>query len=99
MLYIKSFPLVFSGIDNTICTYGSMVEFRKGLPLKLIPVRRTYQILLVNTKVSRDTKTLVAKVAQKRQNYPKLVDHIFDAMEEIALIAVEKIKTISQEGL
>lgn len=91
---IKLISLYFSGIDNTICTYGSIVEFRKGFPLKLVPVKTTLRILLINSNIPRDTKVIVAKVAALRQKYPSVVESIFNAIENIATLAVDRIRTL-----
>lgn len=91
----------FVGIDTTVCTYGSLVEFRKGSPLKLTPMKATIHILLINSKVQRETKTLVGKVAQLHRDYPRVIANVFEAMEEISLTAIKKLKTLSaaEEGL
>lgn len=77
-----------------------MVEFRKDYPLKLIPIKTNIQILLVNSMILRETKNLIAKSSLLRQKYPNLVDNIFNAMEELAVTAVQKIRSLStQEGM
>lgn len=87
----------FLGIDNTVCTYGSIVEFRKGTSPKTIPLKATIQILLINSNIQRETKSLVTRVSQIRQKYPNLVDSILNAMEEIARTAVDRLGTLSAE--
>ena len=42
------------------------------------------RLLLTNTLVSRDTKSLVARVSQKRLSEPKVVDPILDAIQAIS---------------
>lgn len=88
----------FLGVDTAVCTYGSLVEFRKGSTLKLTPMKATIYMLLINSKIQRETKTLVAKVAELHRNYPSVIDNIFDAMEEISVLAIKKLKTLSTEG-
>lgn len=88
---------IFLGIDNTVCTYGSVVEFRKGTSPKMIPIKAIIEILLINSKVQRETKTLVAKVSQIRHKYPNAVDNILKAIEEIAVMAVYKLEALSAE--
>ncbi|CAH0548749.1 unnamed protein product, partial [Brassicogethes aeneus] len=73
-----------SGIDNTICTFGSMVEFRKGAPLKLLKINKNLKILLVNSKIPRNTKKMVAGVADLCQNQQNITCHILDAIEEVS---------------
>ncbi|KAF7408018.1 hypothetical protein HZH66_002555 [Vespula vulgaris] len=50
-----------SGIDNSICTYGSIIEFRKNDCINSILNVRKMKILLVDTRVQRSTKTIIDK--------------------------------------
>ncbi|XP_070545114.1 mevalonate kinase-like [Ptychodera flava] len=81
-----------SGIDNSISTYGGAINFRritdkdgkvtpKIVPLERVPLLR---ILLVNTKVPRSTKVLVANVRKKLEKYPDIIGPILDSIEGIA---------------
>ncbi|KAG5895350.1 hypothetical protein JTB14_003147 [Gonioctena quinquepunctata] len=85
-----------SGLDNTICTYGSIVEFRKGLSPKLLDITYPFKLLLINTKVPRETKQLVSKVAQLHKKHPELVNNILNSMEDVAFIALQNIIALSQ---
>lgn len=78
-----------SGVDNTICTYGGVVEFRKGLAPKLLEVSSPLKILLVNTNVRRETKKMVSKVAALHHQYPDLTNNILNAMEDVSFIALQ----------
>lgn len=85
-----------SGIDNSICTYGSMIEFRRGEPIKLISEVPKLNILLVNTKVERSTKALVQRLAELKVKYPGIVDPILDSIDAISREAVRVIDNISK---
>lgn len=80
-----------SGLDNTICTFGSMVEFRRNSTVKLVELHHKIKVLLVDTKVAKDTKAMVARVAALKQNYPGVVDNILSAMDNVANIAVQEL--------
>lgn len=69
-----------SGIDNTICTYGNLIKFRKGEPFESLKLRQQIHILIVDTKVSRTTSKLVAHVADLKGKHPKMMESILDAM-------------------
>lgn len=69
-----------SGIDNTICTYGKLVKFLRGQTPEAITTCTQIDILIVDTKVSRSTSQLVAKVAKFKDRFPYLAKSIFDAM-------------------
>ena len=50
-----------------------------------VPVPRNLRILLINTKVARNTKSLVAKVREERYNLlPKITGYILDAMDRVS---------------
>lgn len=63
-----------------------------------------FRILLVNTKVPRETKILVTRVATLRENYPTIFDHILNALNEIAenalqyFVNISKIKESTPDG-
>jgi len=100
-----------SGIDNSISSYGGALRFVKGqssVPLKRVPQLR---VLLVNTKVPRSTKTLVAGVRQKHTLFPSVMNpllesmhHLSDGMEQIlddlgSPDAASEVKASAQEQL
>lgn len=89
--------MYFTGVDNTICTFGSMVEFRKSTGAKIVDLPNKFKILLVNTKVPRETKVLVTRVASLREKHTVVVDTILDAMNTIAQDALECFSTISNK--
>lgn len=78
-----------SGIDNTICTYGNLIKFRKGEPFENLKLRQKIHILIVDTKVSRTTSKLVANVAELKAKHPKMMESILDAMGHLVDDVVE----------
>lgn len=82
---------MISGLDNTICTFGNVVEFRKGTKPKLVPLNCPLKILLVNTKVPRETKKMVANVRQLYDEKPGDVERILDSLERIAQDALNNL--------
>lgn len=78
-----------SGIDNTICTYGNLIKFRKGEPFESLKLRQQINILIVDTKVSRTTSKLVANVAALKNKHLKMMESILDAMGHLVDDAVE----------
>ncbi|EDS42994.1 mevalonate kinase [Culex quinquefasciatus] len=69
-----------SGIDNTICTYGNLIKFKRGEPFESLKLRQQVNILIVDTGVSRTTAKLVAGVADLKSRHPGMMDAILDAM-------------------
>ncbi|XP_045126422.1 mevalonate kinase-like [Portunus trituberculatus] len=82
-----------SGIDNSICTYGGAVSFKAGCcsPLGAPPLR----VLLVNTRVPRSTKALVAAVGARRSRLPEVVEPVLDAMDALAERALQTLSELS----
>lgn len=82
-----------SGLDNTICTFGSLLKFRKGHAWSEIELCRPLHVLMINTGVDRSTATLVAKVAALREEFPELLCHLLDGMGSV----VEDIVAVSAQ--
>lgn len=78
-----------SGIDNSVCTYGSIIEFRRGEPVNVLSNMPSLNILLVSSNVSRNTKDLVERVAERRRSYPAIIDSIFDSIDAVSKAAVQ----------
>eukprot|EP00047_Mylnosiga_fluctuans_P007169 m.251539 g.251539 ORF g.251539 m.251539 type:complete len:384 (-) comp17296_c0_seq1:168-1319(-) len=72
-----------SGIDNCISAYGGARQFAAGKsePLAEVPCIR---ILLVNTRVPRSTKALVARVRENHTLVPAVVNPILDSVENLS---------------
>ena len=80
-----------SGIDNTISTFGGMIYYKKGISLKRIVSDIEIPLVIGNTGIPRSTKDLVMKVRTLREKYPELIDSIFEAMGQIAELALDRI--------
>ena len=72
-----------SGVDNAVSAFGGSLAFQEGevAPLGATPA---LPLLLVNTRVPRNTKALVAGVRERREALPAAYDHIFGAVHELA---------------
>ncbi|WVR03467.1 cystathionine beta-lyase [Kwoniella sp. DSM 27419] len=78
-----------SGIDNAVSVRGGAVAFTRSVGGKkggLDGLRgfSSIRLLLTNTLVPRDTKSLVAGVSAKRLAEPHVVDPILDAIQSIS---------------
>nr|BBH72795.1 mevalonate kinase [Nasutitermes takasagoensis] len=83
-----------SGIDNVLCTFGSIVKFRKGQEgqgpvIEHLPGAAQLKILLVDSGVRRDTAGMVAKVSKRLESYPQVVRSTLDAMDGIAITVAD----------
>lgn len=78
-----------SGIDNAVSVRGGAVRFTRAMGGKQGGFENlngfsAVRLLLTNTLVPRDTKSLVAGVAAKRQAEPHVVDPILDHVQSIS---------------
>ncbi|KAF4361224.1 hypothetical protein F8388_018949 [Cannabis sativa] len=72
-----------SGIDNTVSTYGNMIQFRSGNLIRMksnLPLK----MLITNTKVGRNTKALVAGVSERALRHPDAMNFVFNAVDSIS---------------
>lgn len=87
-----------SGIDNTICAYGLLLAFKKEMDNKIIDIPTKINILLIDTKVSRNTRALVSKVRELHNKYPDIINPILQAMDVIAETALNHIKSLEDDS-
>ena len=78
-----------SGIDNAVSARGGAVAFQRAIGGKkggmdVLNGFTSIRLLLTDTLVPRDTKSLVAGVSAKRMAEPEVVDPILDAIQAIA---------------
>ena len=80
-----------SGLDNSICTFGGIMSYITGQPLKpLASNSGSLRVLLINSCVSRNTKALISHVRANRINLmPKVAASILEAMDRVAKEAAE----------
>ncbi|ORY70619.1 Cys/Met metabolism PLP-dependent enzyme-domain-containing protein [Leucosporidium creatinivorum] len=78
-----------SGVDNTVASLGGAIAFTKAVKgreggLDGLHGFKSIRFLLTDTKVSRDTKTLVAGVARRKLEEPDLVNPILKSIQAIS---------------
>ncbi|KAK8845447.1 cystathionine beta-lyase [Kwoniella newhampshirensis] len=78
-----------SGIDNAVAVRGGAVAYTRAVGgrtggLDSLHGFSSVRLLLTNTLVPRDTKTLVAGVSAKRLAEPHVVDPMLDAIQSIS---------------
>ncbi|KAI8460658.1 Cys/Met metabolism PLP-dependent enzyme-domain-containing protein [Phakopsora pachyrhizi] len=86
-----------SGVDNTVSSFGGAICFKKrndinekeGDLMESINGFESMRILISNTQVPRDTKSLVASVVKRKAEEPDYVQQIIDEIEGITLSARE----------
>lgn len=78
-----------SGVDNTTCTFGSLVEFSKSTGAKRLEVPGKFRVLLVNTRVARDTKEMVRRFLSLKERHGAVVEPILEAMDNLVRDVLE----------
>lgn len=77
-----------SGIDNTVITFGNMIKFKKELTKTntMIPLTSTtpLKMLITDTRVGRNTKSLVASVSERALRHSDAMSSVFDAINSIS---------------
>ncbi|GAA5879030.1 hypothetical protein JCM8547_006223 [Rhodosporidiobolus lusitaniae] len=78
-----------SGVDNTVATLGGAIAFRKAVKgregsLESVKGFRSVRFLLTDTKVPRDTKTLVAGVAKRKLEEPDTINPLLSSIQLIS---------------
>lgn len=79
-----------SGIDNTVVTYGGIISYVKNETMSyeniIMPddVKNDLDLLIVDTKVTRSTKQILKEVKKLNDSLPKVVNSIWDAMQNIS---------------
>lgn len=70
-----------SGLDNTICIFGNVVQYmKKPQIITNVAMKMKLHILLVDSGVSRNTLQVVEGVKMLREQHEQLIDIILNAM-------------------
>lgn len=83
-----------SGIDTYVCTFGSIVKFKKNSLMEPIANATSLRVLLVDTQVQRSTKALVQMVRELKIKYPAIIDPIMSSIEGISQTSLQTIGAI-----
>eukprot|EP00002_Diphylleia_rotans_P038931 TRINITY_DN8918_c0_g1_i2.p1 TRINITY_DN8918_c0_g1~~TRINITY_DN8918_c0_g1_i2.p1 ORF type:complete len:320 (-),score=53.30 TRINITY_DN8918_c0_g1_i2:2-961(-) len=76
-----------SGVDNAVSTYGHAIVFaNRRTAVTEMP---SLNIMLVNTCIPRNTKTLVQGVRVRFDSHSKTMSHILDAIDLIGIECVD----------
>ncbi|GAA6028857.1 hypothetical protein JCM8097_007435 [Rhodosporidiobolus ruineniae] len=78
-----------SGVDNAVAAFGGAIAFRKAVKgregsLEQVRGFREVGFLLTDTRVPRDTKTLVAGVAKRKLEEPDTINPLFASIQSIS---------------
>ncbi len=82
---IHNFP---SGIDQTISTLGGLIAYRRRRPFQRIPLKRTFQVIIGDTRRTRSTGAMVSKVKTLLAKGRRLKRQILRSAERISRTAL-----------
>lgn len=77
-----------SGIDAAVCTYGGVASFKPGTRIQHFKNLPDLKVILVNSKVERNTSRMVATVKDRLKKYPEIVEPIFNSIDGISREAI-----------
>lgn len=88
----KAYAGTPSGIDNTAATYGGLIWFKKSLvgkanTIQKLGLKEPVEIIIGNTGIVVDTKTMVEGVAARKSEAPEEYAQVFKQAEDLALKA------------
>uniref|UniRef100_A0A5S6QIR8 Mevalonate kinase n=1 Tax=Trichuris muris TaxID=70415 RepID=A0A5S6QIR8_TRIMR len=78
-----------SGLDATICTYGGVASYRHGCQIEQLENLPDLKVLLVNSKVERNTSRMVSLVKDRLKKFPEVIEGMFNAIDAISRDAVK----------
>ena len=75
-----------SGIDNTAATYGGLIWYKRegsSQRMERMKLKKSVEIVMGNTGLIADTKSVVAAVKERREKEPEKYGLIFQEAEEL----------------
>lgn len=90
-----------SGIDNTVSTYGQLIQYQKDNPpeISMLDLKDDIPIVIGISGVESMTSQMVNRVREARKSHPEWYDHIFDRMDDLSLQAREAIEDMDLSRL
>jgi mevalonate kinase len=91
-----------SGIDNTAATFGGLIWFMRNLgggsnTIERLNIKKPVEIVIGNTGIVADTKTMVAGVGERKKKYPKKYNALFKQAEDLAFTARKALEEFNIE--
>ncbi|MCL5428719.1 MAG: mevalonate kinase [Chloroflexi bacterium] len=88
-----------SGIDNTVITYGKAVYYIKDKRIEMIPIAKSFNLVVADTGISTPTKETVADVRRHWESDPEPYNKIFESIGKLAIAARAAIEQGNNENL
>ncbi|CCD71155.1 GHMP kinase C-terminal domain-containing protein [Caenorhabditis elegans] len=78
-----------SGLDAAVCTFGGVASFKPGHRIEHLKNLPDLRVILVNSKVERNTARMVQTVKERLKKFPEVVDAMFGSIDAISLDAAK----------
>lgn len=88
-----------SGIDNTVITYAQPVYFSRGEPPQILPIEKTFTLVLGDTGIPSPTAKTVSQVREAYRDQPERFRDLFQAIGDLTDRARAAITTGNPEAL
>ncbi|CAD5222670.1 unnamed protein product [Bursaphelenchus xylophilus] len=73
-----------SGLDAAICTYGGLALYKPTKRIENLQNVPDLKVILVNSRVERNTTRLVQTVRDRFKKFPKVIDGILESIDAIS---------------
>uniref|UniRef100_A0A914ENF3 Mevalonate kinase n=1 Tax=Acrobeloides nanus TaxID=290746 RepID=A0A914ENF3_9BILA len=87
-----------SGLDAAVCTYGGVASYKPGRPIENLRNIPELKVILVNSKVERNTSRMVQTVKERLKKFPEVIDGIFNAIDAISREAARILQKTPDEN-
>lgn len=91
-----------SGIDNTAATFGGLIWYKRegnSQRMERMRLKRPVEIVMGNTGITADTKSVVADVKERRESEPETYARIFDDAARLVRDAQKQLETFDLRGV
>ena len=73
-----------SGIDNSIVTYGSYLQYQKSKGIEILNIDFKIPLLIVNSGEDVRTGEMVSYIRNQKEQSPKVVDAVLDSLDNLS---------------
>ncbi|KAK6742793.1 hypothetical protein RB195_010204 [Necator americanus] len=87
-----------SGLDAAVCTYGGVASFKPGTRIEHLKNLPDLRVILVNSKVERNTSRMVQTVKERLKKFPDVVEGIFTSIDAISREAAKILHRSPEEN-
>jgi mevalonate kinase len=87
-----------SGLDAAVCTYGGVASYKPGRPIENLRNIPNLKVILVNSKVERNTSRMVQTVKERMKRSPFVVENILNTIDAISLEVAALLQKSDENG-